>query len=112
MSTLTNSYPPIGPSRYASDAATQFLPSPILMLPQQPHVCPHPSLRFSTPTTYHSYDTATHPCASAPPPPTILMLPQDPQDMPPMLLSNVCPHQSLCFCPSATYHPYTPILDP
>ncbi|MBW0528811.1 hypothetical protein O181_068526 [Austropuccinia psidii MF-1] len=85
------------------------------MLPR--HVHPHPSLCFCTPTTYHGYvpagparyaSEATMPCLPSPilmlphPPLTILILPQCPQDMPPMLPPHVHPHPCslpcLCSC--------------
>ncbi|MBW0515829.1 hypothetical protein O181_055544 [Austropuccinia psidii MF-1] len=73
MSTLTptayHAYTPTGPSRYASNAATPFAPSPILTVRQDlqdihlklpAHVHPHPSLCFrpSPLATYHSYAPA------------------------------------------------------
>ncbi|MBW0579820.1 hypothetical protein O181_119535 [Austropuccinia psidii MF-1] len=92
------------------------LPLTMLMLLQEPqdmpptlppHVHPHPSLCFCTPTAYHPYfpagpsryaSDATTPCPPSPilmilhPPLTMLMLPQRPQDMPPMLPPHVHPH--------------------
>ncbi|MBW0529123.1 hypothetical protein O181_068838 [Austropuccinia psidii MF-1] len=116
--------------------ASTRLPLTMLMLLQDPQdmpptlppdVLPHPSLRFCTPAAPSRYasDTATqymprhclttstliHTYTSSPLPPTMLMFPQHPQDMPPTLPPNVRPHPSsppLIF--SAAYHAYAHVL--
>ncbi|MBW0543171.1 hypothetical protein O181_082886 [Austropuccinia psidii MF-1] len=70
----------------------QYIP---LILP--PHVCPHPSLCFRNPT-------------SPSPLLTILMLPQDPQDMPLTPPSTPFKPPPTLLILYATYHPYTHVV--
>ncbi|MBW0473513.1 hypothetical protein O181_013228 [Austropuccinia psidii MF-1] len=51
-------------------------------------------------------------CATTCPPSPILTLPQDPQDMPPMLPPNFHPNPSLRFHTPAAYHAYAPAANP
>ncbi|MBW0540781.1 hypothetical protein O181_080496 [Austropuccinia psidii MF-1] len=91
-------YTPAVPSRYASDTA---LNSPNLL-------CQLPSLRSQDEITMPPISALTTPYASAPLLLTILTLPSHPQDMPPTPPSTPLTPNPL----SATYHPYTQVLDP
>ncbi|MBW0591062.1 hypothetical protein O181_130777 [Austropuccinia psidii MF-1] len=110
---------------------TPKLPSPLLRLPHprlilsatyHPYTCGVAS-RHASDAAYHPYarihpqdqkmmllpiSSLTTPYASAPPPLTILMLPQRPQDMPLMPPSTPLTPNPL----SAAYHPYHQVLDP
>ncbi|MBW0481014.1 hypothetical protein O181_020729 [Austropuccinia psidii MF-1] len=102
--TAYHAYIPAAPSRYAFEAATSCVPSPILSLK---HTHRLPCLLCC-----HPISTLTHTHTSAPLPLTMLMLLQDPQDIPLMLPPNVFRHPSLGFCPSSPYNPYASVLDP
>ncbi|MBW0481750.1 hypothetical protein O181_021465 [Austropuccinia psidii MF-1] len=93
---------PKAPSTYASDTSPPCPPSPILRLPHPRHLPCLCSCRILKICLQHCHpmSSLTHPYASA--------HPQHPQDMPPTLPPNVCPHPSLHFRTPSTYHAYSP----
>ncbi|MBW0509975.1 hypothetical protein O181_049690 [Austropuccinia psidii MF-1] len=129
LSLCPHDMPPMLPPHVGLHLSLCFRPPPLRMLtlaqdPQYmpptlpPHVYPHPSLPFWTPSTYHAYaptgpsryasEASTLPHASTPPLLTMLMLLQDPLDMPLTLQPHVHPHPSLLLSTPTAYHAYAP----
>ncbi|MBW0491115.1 hypothetical protein O181_030830 [Austropuccinia psidii MF-1] len=81
--------------------------------PLQPLACLR-ALSVLKKTLHHCppISALTTPYVWAPPPLTVLMLQQRPQNIPPMLPSALLRPPPTCLMLSATYHLYATVLDP